>query len=125
MKKIIAILLTIIISLSCLSIVVSAADDGAISSFAIESVAEIESEAGKGDGAAVKTDWYEIDGTYYLFVPSAIDLANAKISFDADADVYAGETKLANGEVSDVLNGKSEVTLTCDGESFKVIIINL
>lgn len=124
MKKIIAIILTIIISLSTLSIAVSAADDSSISSFAIESVAEIEAEAGKGDGAAIKTAWYEIDGTYYLFVPSSINLANAKISFDADADVYVGSTKLINGEVTDVLNGKSEVTLTCDGENFKVVIIN-
>lgn len=124
MKKLIAIVLAMIISLSCLSVVVSAAEDSAISSFAIESVAEIEAEAGKGDGAAVKTDWYEIDGTYYLFVPSAIDLANAKISFNADADVFVGSTKLVNGEVTDAFNGKTEVTLTCDGENFKVIIIN-
>lgn len=124
MKKFFSVVLAIIISLSCLSIAVTAADGAAISSFAIESVAELEAEAGKGDGAAVKTDWYEIDGTYYLFVPSAIDLANAKISFDADSDVFAGETKLVNGEVTDVLNGKSEITLTCAGESFKVVVIN-
>ena len=124
MKKLIAIVLAMIISLSCLSVAVSAAEDSAISSFSIESVAEIEAEAGKGDGAAVKTDWYEIDGTYYLFVPSAIDLANAKISFNADAEVFVGSTKLVNGEVTDAFNGKTEVTLTCDGENFKVIIIN-
>ena len=124
MKKFIALVLALIISVSCLSVAVSAADDAAISSFAIESVAEIEAEAGKGDGAAVKTDWYEIDGTYYLFVPSAIDLSNAKITFDADADVYIGSAKLVNGELTDALNGKNEVTLTCDGESFKVVIIN-
>lgn len=124
MKKFIAILLATVISLSCLFVSAFAADDAAISSFSIESVAEIEAEAGKGDGAAVKTDWYEIEGTYYLFVPSAIDLANAKISFDADADVYAGSTKLVNGEVTDVLNGKSEITLTCSSENFKVVIIN-
>ena len=124
MKKIISIVLALIISVSCLSIAVSAADDAAISSFAIESVAEIEAEAGKGDGAAVKTDWYEINGTYYLFVPSAIDLANAKISFDADGDVFVGSTKLVNGEVSDALSGKTEVILTCGSENFKVIIID-
>ncbi len=124
MKKFISVVLALIISLSCFSIAVSAANDTAISSFAIESVAEIEAEAGKGDGAAVKTEWYEIGGIYYLFVPSSIDLANAKISFDADSDVFAGETKLVNGEVTDALNGKSEITLTCEGESFKVVVIN-
>ncbi len=124
MKKIISVLLAVIMSLSCLSVAVFASDDAAISAFVIESVAEIEAEAGNGEGAAVKTEWYEIDGTYYLFVPSAIDLANAKISFDADADVFAGSTKLVNGEVTDALNGKNEVTLTCANESFKVIIID-
>lgn len=124
MRKIIAVILAMIISVSCLSIAASAADDRAISSFAIESVAELEAEAGKGDGAAVKTEWYEIDGTYYLFVPSAIDLANVKVSFDADADVYVGSTKLVNGGTTDALSGKTEVTFTCDGESFKVVIIS-
>ncbi len=124
MKKIIAVLLAMIISVSCLSVAVSAADGAAISYLAIESVAELEAEAGKGDGAAVKTEWYEIDGTYYLFVPSSIDLANAKITYTADADIFAGETKLVNGETTAVLDGKNEITLTCDGESFKVIIIN-
>ncbi len=124
MKKFIAVILAIIISLSCLSVAAWAADDSAISSFSIESVAELEAEAGKGNGAAIKTEWYEIDGTYYLFVPSAIDLANAKICYEADADVFAEATKLVNGEVTNVLNGKSEITLTCGSESFKVVIIN-
>lgn len=124
MKKFISVLLAIIMSFSCLSVAVFASDDAAISSFAIESVSEIDAEAGNGEGAAVKTEWYEINGKYYLFVPSAIDLANAKISFDADADVFAGSTKLVNGEVTDALNGKNEVTLTCANESFKVVIID-
>ncbi len=124
MKKIIAILLAIIISVSCLSIAVSAADDAAVSALAIESVSELEAEAGKGEGAAVKTEWYEIEGTYYLFVPSAIDLANAKVTFDADSDVYAGSTKLVNGETTDIFNGKNELSLTCDGEIFDIVIIN-
>ncbi len=124
MKKFIAVILAIVLSLSCLSVAVSAADSTAVSSFAIESVAELEPKAGKGDGADVKTEWYEIDGTYYLFVPSSIDLSNAKVTFEADADVYAGETKLVNGETTDVLNGKNEVVLNCAGESFKVVIIN-
>lgn len=124
MKKIISVLLAVIMSFSCLSVSVFASDDAAISAFAIEAVAELEAEAGNGEGAAVKTEWYEIDGTYYLFVPSAIDLANAKISFDADADVFAGSTKLVNGEATDALNGKSEVTLTCANENFKVVIVD-
>lgn len=124
MKKLISIILALVLSFSCLSIAVSAANDASISNFAIESVAEFDVKAGKGDGAAVKTEWYEIDGTYYLFVPSSIDLANVKISFDADADVYAGSTKLVNGETTDAFNGKSEVVLTCGNENFKVIIIN-
>ncbi len=124
MKKFIAVILAIILSFSSLSVSVFAADDASVSSFAVESVAEIEAEAGKGDGAAVKTEWYEINGTYYLFVPSSIDLSNAKISFKADADVFAGETKLVNGETTDALSGKSEITLTCGKDSFKVIIIN-
>ena len=124
MKKLIAIILAIIISLSCFTIAVSAADSAAITSFSIESVAELEAEAGKGDGAAVKTEWYEIDGTYYLFVPSSIDLANTKINYEAKADVFAGSIKIANGETTDALNGKSEVTLTCGDESFKLVILN-
>ncbi len=124
MKKFIAVILAIIISVSCLSVASSAAKDASISEFAIESVAEYEVKAGKGDGASVKTEWYEIDGTYYLFVPSSIDLANVKVSFKSNADVFAGETKLVNGETTSAFDGKSEVTLTSGGENFKVVIIN-
>lgn len=124
MKKIIAVILAVVLSLSVLSVAVSAAEEAAISDFAIESVAEYDVKAGKSDGAAVKTEWYEIDGVYYLFVPSSIDLSNAKISFNAQSDVYVGETKLVNNETTDVFNGKNEVLLTCGNKNYKVVIIN-
>lgn len=124
MKKIIAVILAVVLSLSVLSVAVSAAEEAAISDFAIESVAEYDVKAGKSDGAAVKTEWYEIDGVYYLFVPSSIDISNAKISFNAQSDVYVGETKLVNNETTDVFNGKNEVLLTCGNKNYKVVIIN-
>ena len=124
MKKIIAVIIAVVLSLSVLSVAVSAAEEAAISDFAIESVAEYDVKAGKSDGAAVKTEWYEIDGVYYLFVPSSIDISNAKISFNAQSDVYVGETKLVNNETTDVFNGKNEVLLTCGNKNYKVVIIN-
>ena len=124
MKKILAIILAVILSFSCLSVAVSAANDGLITSFAVESVAELDAKAGKGDGAAVKTEWYEIDGTYYLFVPSSIDLSNAKITFDANYDVYYGSTQIVSGETTDILNGKTEMIIGCNGNNFNLVIIN-
>lgn len=124
MKKFLAVILAFILLFSCLSVAVSAANDGLITSFAVESVAELDAKAGKGDGAAVKTEWYEIDGTYYLFVPSSIDLLNAKITFDSNYDVYYGSTQIVSGETTDILNGKTEMIIGCNGKNFNLVIIN-
>ena len=76
MKKVISVLLALVFALSGLSVVAFAADESGITEFSVESVID-------SGSAAIKTEWYEINGVYYIFLPKAISPALCKINFTA------------------------------------------
>lgn len=117
MKKIIALVLALILSFSVLSVSSFAADTSVISSFSVKIVTDAE------DDADLVADWFVSGSKYYLFVPASIDLENAVVDFTASADVYCGETKLASGDSAAFMKGKQQITLTCGGADFDVVVL--
>ena len=66
-------------------------------------------------------DWFKgADGVYYIFLPSTADKSNITVWFTADADVMCGETKLINGEATDVFANGDAYTLTCGDATYNV-----
>lgn len=119
MKKIIAILLAVIISCSFTSLAAFAAQENAVSDFSVG----IRSE--KEHGAQLEVKWFKssVDGNYYLFVPSSIDLSVSSVWFTASDEVYIGETVIKSGDSAEIIADKSEFVITSGGESFNVKVV--
>ena len=116
MKKIISALLAVIIAFSFCSLTGFAADE-AISAFSVGTPEE------KEHGAQLSVDWYMTENGIYLFVPQSINLAEAKVYFTADGDVYADGEKITDGSSAAFLADKAEVTLTSGSASYKVKLV--
>ncbi len=116
MKRIISALLALIIAVSFCSLTGFAADE-AVTEFSVGIVEE------KEHGAQLSVDWYKSENGIYMFIPQSVDLAEAKVYFTANGDVYADGIKIANGSSAAFLADKSEVTLTSGNASYKVKII--
>ncbi len=120
MKKITRILLSvfILVIVSASLIITGAAAENGISSFAINT----DSAENASDLGAV--EWYKaIDGKYYIFLPASADRSNLTVWFTADADVMCGETKLVNGEATDVFADGDSFTLTVGSASYEVKVL--
>ena len=106
--------LILILLVTTLFITASAADNK-ITEFTVNAQS---AENGLDLGAV---DWYKgVDGVYYIFLPSNADKNNLTIWFTADADVMCDETKLVNGEETDVFANGDSFTLTCGASAYNV-----
>ncbi|MGN0573509.1 MAG: CotH kinase family protein [Acutalibacteraceae bacterium] len=117
MKKVISVLLALVFALSGLSVVAFAADESGITEFSVESVIN-------SGSAAIKTEWYEIDGVYYIFLPNAISPALCKINFTATGDVTLDGVQLESGKETTVLKDKTDVTVACGDKQYNVKVIS-
>ena len=120
MKKITKILLSVfvLVLISASLIITGAAKENAISAFAVNT----DSAENASNLGAV--EWYMAsDGNYYIFLPSSADRSNLTVWFTADEDVMCGETKLADGEATDVFANGDSFTLTCGTASYEVKVL--
>lgn len=122
MKTVIALLLSMII------IVSSAASFGL--TFAVDSNVAPHfavSVAGSGeDPDSVGTvNWWksDVDGKYYMFMPSGSDLSELKVWISSSAPVICGEKELKNGETTDAFSGGGEFALSCGGKNYNVVFL--
>lgn len=122
MKTVIALLLSMII------IVSSAASFGL--TFAVDSNVAPHfavSVAGSGeDPDSVGTvNWWksDVDGKYYMFMPSGSDLSELKVWISSSAPVICGEKELKNGETTDAFSGGGEFALSCGGKNYSVVFL--
>lgn len=122
MKTVIALLLSMII------IVSSAASFGL--TFAVDSNVAPHfavSVAGSGeDPDSVGTvNWWksDVDGKYYMFMPSGSDLSGLKVWISSSAPVICGEKELKNGETTDAFSGGGEFALSCGGKNYSVVFL--
>lgn len=122
MKTVIALLLSMII------IVSSAASFGL--TFAVDSNVAPHfavSVAGSGeDPDSVGTvNWWksDVDGKYYMFMPSGSDLSELKVWISSSAPVICGEKELKNGETTNAFSGGGEFALSCGGKNYSVVFL--
>lgn len=79
-------------------------------------------------GTAVElgtVSWWksEVDGKYYVFMPSNTSLASIKVWFTAAGDVYCGTEKLENGKATEAFSGGGEFVLSVGESSYTVVFI--
>ncbi len=115
MKKILAIILSLIVVFSATAMIGYAADDDTIDSFVVSSITT--------EGEAPSVEWFLAeDGNYYLFMPTSITKMLCKVSFVADGDVLVDGTKVENGSTISLM-GKSQITVSCNNKHYVVKII--
>ncbi len=115
MKRIISILLVLTVIFSATAMLGYAADVNVIEKFSISSVVY--------DEKTPTVEWFLAeDGNYYLFVPTSISTSLCKASFDASGDVYIDGKKIDNNSLIS-LAGKSQITVSCNGNDYVVKII--
>lgn len=115
MKKILAIILSLIVVFSATAMIGYAADDDTIDSFVVSSITT--------EGEAPSVEWFLAeDGNYYLFMPTSITKMLCKVSFVADGDVLVDGTKVENGSTISLM-GKSQITVSCNNKNYVVKII--
>ncbi len=115
MKKILAVILSLIVMFSATSMIGYAVDGETIDTFALSSVIK--------EDKTPTVEWFLAeDGNYYLFMPTAITKKLCKVTFKADGDVLIDGNKVNNGDAIS-LAGKSEITVSCKNKSYVVKII--
>ena len=115
MKKVIAIILSLIMLLPVVAVIGYAADGETIDSFSISAVSIKEKKP--------TVEWFLADdGNYYLFVPTSISTVLCTVSFVADDDVTIDGVPVINGGVIS-LEGKSSIEVTCGAKTYNVKII--
>lgn len=121
MRKIISILLAAVIAFSAFSV------SGFAASPAISGVHIAQWDTNGEDGVDRVINWYEYNGTYYMFIPASIDYDQAWFVVP-DAETLNvtidGAACPVNQRVGDVFGDKTEVTLAANGEEFKVVAIS-
>ncbi len=125
MKKTFKAILSAVLALTMLLSVMSAyfvaaAETEPLSNFTIQAVASADSDKALG---SLKWWYSDVDGKYYMFMPSSADLSSVTVWFDAAGDVYCGDTKLENGQVTDVFANGGEYTLTAGSSEYKLVFL--
>ena len=126
MKKVLksaaAILLVLTLAFSAFAIGgVFAEETEPLSSFAV-------SAKGSGaDSTALGTvSWWksDVDGKYYMFMPSKSDLSSITVWFTATDDVMCGGVKLENGAQTRVFANGGEFVLSVGNAKYTVVFLN-
>ena len=77
---------------------------------------------GNGADAVDTVNWQQVNGNYYLFLPSGTSFDEARIYFTASAPVYINGTPVENGSAASVFTeARKAYTLTCGSESYSLI----
>ncbi len=117
MKKLIAIVLSMIIAFSAFAMGGFAADAASVNAYIAQA-----DENGEGLGRTV--NWFETNGEYYFFIPASIDFDKAVFAVDGNKKVSVdGTAYTENQKLSAVFGNKSTLTVNVDGTDYKVNII--
>ena len=125
MKKTFKVILSAVLALTMLLSVmsayfVSAAEAAPLSDFTIQAAASADSNKALG---SVKWWYSEVDGKYYMFMPSSADLSSVVVWFDAVGDVYCGDTKLESGQATDIFADGGEYTLIAGSTEYQIVFV--
>lgn len=97
-----------------------AAEPDAISFFSVSAKGSEETSASLGTINWWKSD---VDGKYYMFMPSKTDLSKLKLWFSASDSVICNGEELLSGETTSVFSNGGEFTLTCGESSYSVVFL--
>ncbi len=121
MKKFVSVLLAMMIAFSTFALAGYAEEAPALANVA---VSQLDDDSEDGVDRVIK--WYEVNGTYYLFIPASIDYEKAELTLPVSTEkqkIYVdGAEYTAVQKLSEVFGDKTELTITADGE-YKVKII--
>ncbi len=119
MKKSISLILAVIFAFSSFAICGLAADEP------LKGVYAMQDDLLTDDGVDRKINLYEHNGTYYLFVPASVNLLFADFVVSEGKNVKInGVDYTATKKLAEVFGDKKEITLTVDGNDYKVVLIN-
>lgn len=116
MKKILAIVISLVVIFSATSMIGYAATEDTIDSFSVSAVSLTNDKV-------PTVEWFLAeDGNYYLFVPTSVSTALCKVSFVADGDVTIDGERVENGSTISLTN-KSVIKVACGAKTYDVKII--
>lgn len=119
LKAILAVILVLTVSLPVFMFSTAAANSSeTVSYFAVAPNGTEQSSLGT-------VSWWksDVDGKYYMFMPSDFSLDSATVWFTATADVYCGEEKLENGKPTSAFKNGGEVTLVAGSRSYELVFM--
>lgn len=123
-KSVLAIFLALTVAFSAFAALTAFAQENEIAE-ALSSFAVTASGNGKNSTELGTVSWWksEVDGKYYMFMPSNTSLDSVKVWFTAESDVYCGTQKLENGKATTAFANGSEFTLTVGESTYTVVFI--
>ncbi len=122
LKSALALLLTLTLVFSAFALGgVFAEEAEPLSSFAVSAKGSGENSSELGTVSWWKSD---VDGKYYMFMPSKSDLSSITVWFTASGDVMCGDVKLENGAATTAFANGGEFVLTVGGKSYTVVFLN-
>lgn len=121
LKSGLAILLAIVIAFSALAATTAfAVETEPLSSFAITAKGSGTDAAALGNVSWWKSD---VDGKYYMFMPSNTDLSSVTVWFTATGDVTCNGVTLENGVATDAFANGGEFVLSASGTDYTVVFM--
>lgn len=126
MKKVLksaaALLLVLALAVSAFAVCgVFAEEAEPLSSFAVSAKGSGENLSALGTVSWWKSD---VDGKYYMFMPSKSDLSSITVWFTASDDVMCGDIKLENGTATTAFAKGGEFVLSVGDRDYNVVFLN-
>ena len=122
LKAVTAILLVLTLAFSVFAVSGVFADEAeSLSSFAVSAKGSGENSSALGPVSWWKSD---VDGKYYMFMPSKSDLSSITVWFTASDDVMCGDVKLENGVATTVFANGGEFVLSVGDKDYTVVFLN-
>lgn len=122
LKAVTAILLVLTLAFSAFAVSGVFADEAeSLSSFAVSAKGSGENSSALGTVSWWKSD---VDGKYYMFMPSKSDLSSITVWFTASDDVMCGDVKLENGVATTVFANGGEFVLSVGDKDYTVVFLN-
>ena len=121
-KSMLAFLLAAVIAFSAFGASMAFAEEvEPLSSFAVSAKGSGENSSALGTVSWWKSD---VDGKYYMFMPSKSDLSLITVWFTASDDVMCGDVKLENGAVTTAFANGGEFVLSVGDKDYTVVFLN-
>lgn len=121
-KSMLAFLLAAVIAFSAFGASMAFAEEvEPLSSFAVSAKGSGENSSALGTVSWWKSD---VDGKYYMFMPSKSDLSSITVWFTASDDVMCGDVKLENGAATTAFANGGEFVLSVGDKDYTVVFLN-